>query len=97
MSIGPTLGARVPRAAGIQSAADVHAIAQRLDDAVRAAHADLGSVAPRLDAEDWSLLRGVEHLRADLVTLHSRLVALGNLADATIERARLLVEEDAEP
>lgn len=86
-------------AAGVamQAAADVHSIAQRLDDVVRAAYSDFGTVALGLDPEDAALLRGVEHVRADLVALHGRLVAVAKLAEATIEHAPLLEREEGAP
>jgi hypothetical protein len=86
-------GVDPPTAARVQAAADVHAVAQRFDDVVRAAHADLGSIAGCIDAEDSWLARGVTHVRADLVVLHNRLVAVAELAEATIEQVRLLAEE----
>jgi len=93
MSIGPTLEVRTACAARIEAAADVHAVAQRLGDAIRAAHADLGTVAARLDAEDSCLTNGVAHVRADLVVLHDRLTAVAELVEATIEQVRFLAQE----
>ncbi|HVU02296.1 MAG TPA: hypothetical protein VHE30_11115 [Polyangiaceae bacterium] len=81
----------------IQAAADVHAVAQHLDDVARAAHADLGTIAVRIHAEDWALAHDVEHVRTQLVVLHDRLVALTEVAQAIIERARLREREDSEP